>query len=264
MMKRAGILAVFSTLVFACAGSEPDDGAGSSASAATTGSSLAAVFAGVAESGKTCFERNYGNAHLASHPKQTVTNIRVELTHGDEKTDAFAPANGARVTFTEKTGSGPKIRLMSCELTNGKVLCTEESSCTSSFELAMRDPGILRLTNRDLRASGECDVTPKALDASVGANDVFDLAPIECWDTSTPLANPPTVDCQAAIRDVRTCIEVIPLDRINGECHSKIKKGERWADEFSDGMAEGQRLESTSECIQRFTDVAEVDGCCGG
>jgi hypothetical protein len=28
--------------------------------------------------------------------------------------------------------------------------------------------------------------------------------------------------------------------------------------------AEGKRLESAEECIQRFTDIVQEDGCCGG
>ena len=58
----------------------------------------------------------------------------------------------------------------------------------------------------------------------------------------------------------RACIDVMP----DQKCDNMITKGTRWADEFSMSAAEGKRLESAEECIQRFTDIAEADGCCGG
>lgn len=253
MMKRIAAAALVSSLVWACSAQTSEDAA-SSEGAATVGSTIESVFAGVAQGTPLCFEKTYAADHLARHPKQTVTGIRVELSHGGDD-DSFNPADGAKVTFAQK-GGGPKIRELSCSLVNGKVLCTEEPTCASSMSLTRTATG-LRLTNNDLRASGACDETPKPLDKTAGADDVFDLVPVACG--AGTLANPPTVDCEAALSKVRTCIDVVPE-----KCENMISKGTRYADEFQMSAVAGKRLESAEECIQRFTDIVEEDGCCGG
>lgn len=256
MFKRIALLAAVSSLVWACAGADAADDSASSEGAATAGPSIASVFGGVEVNAPKCFEKVYPAAHLASHPKQTVSAIRVELAHAAEN-DAFNPANGAKVTFQQKSG-GPHIRELSCDMVNGKVLCTEEPTCKSSVDLALAGGG-LRMTNHDLRVAGACDEgTPTPLSAAAGADDVFDLVPVAC--DAGQLANPPTVDCSAAIAPLRACIEVLA----NEKCENMITKGTRYADEFTSSAAEGKRLESAEECIQRFTDPAEADGCCGG
>lgn len=255
MKKPAlAILALVSSLVWACSAPADAEDAASSEGAASTGASIDAVFAGVKLDEPKCFEKTYDASHMARHPKQTVTGIRIELSHGEENS-SFQAANGAKVTFQQK-GAGPKIRELSCDLVNGSVLCTEEPGCTSSVTLTAQN-GALRMTNKDLRASGACDLAPKPLDKAAGADDVFDLVPVAC--NAGTLANPPTVDCEQALSTVRTCIDVIPE-----KCENMITKGTRYADEFQMSAVEGKRLESAEECIQRFTDIVQEDGCCGG
>jgi hypothetical protein len=255
MWKRVAILVGISSLVWACSTSTAAEDAASSEGAATAGTTIDAVFAGVKQGAPKCFEKNYPADHMARHPKQTVTAIRIELSHGDENS-SFEAANGAKVTFTQKTASGPHIRELSCDLVNGAVLCTEEPTCASSVVLAGTGTG-LRMTNHDLRASGACDETPKPLDKAAGADDVFDLVAVDCH--AGTLANPPTVDCTQALSTVRSCIDVMPE-----KCENMISKGTRYSDEFQMSAAEGKRLESAEECIQRFTDIVQEDGCCGG
>lgn len=257
-MKLLAALALVSSLALAC-NTQPAEEVGSSEGAASTtptGSTIEAVFVGVDDDKPRCFAKTYSADHLARHPKQTVTALRVMLSLGSENN--FEEPNLARVTFSQRQGA-PKIRQLGCELTNGRLLCTEEPTCTSSAILTRTSTG-LRLTNQDLRASGWCDETPKALDKTAGADDVFDLVPVDC--NTGALADVPTVDCAAALSSAKltSCIDVFE----SKECGNPISKGTRWLDEVSLEVAHGKRLESAEACIHRFSDITAADGCCGG
>lgn len=254
MIKRTALLLALSSVVFACTAGTADESADTSIGAASAGTTMDAVYAGVTQTTPKCYEKQYSADHLARHPKQTVSAIRIQLTQNGES--SFEPADAAKITFQQK-GQGPKIRELGCAMVNGQVLCTEDPTCKSSVVLVGNASGGLRMTNKDLRASGACDVSPKPLDASSGADDVFDLVPVAC--DAGVLANPPTVSCEAALANVRACIDVM-----DQKCDNMISKGERYADEFQLSAVEGKRLESAEECIQRFTDVVAADGCCGG
>jgi hypothetical protein len=254
-MNRIVVGGVLASLVWACGGSDAEGGAamsdGKSNEMNATASALSRVFTNVTPGTPVCFEKTYSSSHLSSHPKQTVQMMRVELSKSEE-------GSFAKVTFLQKSAGELQDRGLLCQDKNGKAICSEDG-CDASVELT-RTSGGLRLINQNLRASGSCDDVTTPLDSRPGADDVFDLIPTPCPQPQTG-----NVECKPVLeaQQVATCIDLGPT----AGCDPTriVKKGHRWMDEVQLGeLDEGAKAESEAACIEKFSDVAAEDGCCGG
>src|SRR5262245_22186265 len=80
------VMSVLASMVWACGSSDTDgateDGAGNEMNALAS-ISVRELFAAVEMGSPKCYVKAYPAQHLSSHPKQTVSAIRLELVKGD-------------------------------------------------------------------------------------------------------------------------------------------------------------------------------------
>ncbi len=117
-----------------------------------------------------CYTRSYSAAHLKSHPKQTVKNMRVNLFMNHE-----TPNIKVEVVQT----SGRKLtQWMACFDSNGKVICPVECD-GGSMEIEGIEEGTLGLKNKGLIMSGGCGEDGEEISVYLkslkGGDDYFNL-----------------------------------------------------------------------------------------
>ncbi|MCX7890183.1 MAG: hypothetical protein N2422_10745 [Rhodobacteraceae bacterium] len=96
-----------------------------------------APFAG----GEGCYWRSYGAAHLAAHPAQQVTTMRLEAWSDP----AAAGRQVLRLTVTVRGGAERPAATAYCEATGGGVLACDLEGDAGSFAAGPAPGGAVRL-----------------------------------------------------------------------------------------------------------------------
>lgn len=99
-----------------------------------------------------CFGKTYSEAHLKSHPKQTVKNVLVKLS-----TNLFG-SEGHYIEVLVNQKKAPKKNLrqsMNCIESDGKVFCGVDCD-GGSVDIQALEEGMLTIKNNGLIVKGGC------------------------------------------------------------------------------------------------------------
>jgi hypothetical protein len=129
--------------------------------------------------GLSCWERRYDEAHLASHPKQHVTAVRLSANRED---DGRLIANlGFNLRKRIETGTFDYATFATCTAKGSAVSCETEWD-SGRFTLDARPDGKLLLRQYKLLMNpanyASEDIAPDAVDLSKSDDAAFVLAPI--------------------------------------------------------------------------------------
>jgi hypothetical protein len=123
----------------------------------------------------TCYARTYSDDHLAKHPQQRVTQMR--LIQGRNANSPFLDL-WVKVTLRGPSG-GPAEALASCENTSSVLYCTMEGDA-GGFQIEEAKNGSVLVSVSSLGMGFETDLGFVTLERGAGDDRSFLLQPRAC------------------------------------------------------------------------------------